>query len=292
MLHGLSIDVEDWFHILDCEGAPDTASWASLPARVERNTSTILDILDEHGVKATFFCLGWVADAHPQVIAEIVRRGHELGSHSYSHGLVGHLGAEAFARDLDASLEALQRASGQTVRTFRAPGFSMTAAEVGWALPLLASRGIDLDASLFLTRRAHGGLPLDRNGPFDIDLGGQQRLREVPVVPRRIAGRELAFSGGGYLRLLPMWLLRQGFVDAEQHGRGVVAYLHPREIDPDQPRMPLPLWRRFKYYVGLETVRPKLHALLRQFRFGTLRHMAETVPLERPATLADLQQAR
>ncbi len=288
IVHGLSIDVEDWFHILDCEGSPDTSRWAELPSRVERNTGILLDLFDRHRVKATFFCLGWVAEHFPTVPQEIVRRGHELGSHSHLHGLVGPLGAESFARDLDTSLQALQHATGTTIKCFRAPGFSLTRTEVGWALPLLASRGIDLDSSLFLTDRAHGGLPLGRQDPFTIQLHDGHKLLEVPVIPRRFGNRDLAFSGGGYLRLLPLPLLRASFAEVERQGHGAVCYLHPREIDIDQPRMPLPPQRAFKYYVGLGSVMAKLEALLQQFHFGTLRQMAERNPRDRSISLDNL----
>lgn len=291
MLHGFSIDVEDWFHILDCEGAPDTANWTRLESRVERCTLTLLDQLDRHGARATFFSLGWIAEQHPNLIAEIARRGHEVGSHSHLHGLVGPIGPDEFARDLDQSLTALSKAAGRDIRTFRAPGFSITAAEVSWALPILASRGIDQDSSLFLSRRAHGGLPLDRDRPFTVDLGDGRQLLEIPVVPRRLGRVDLAFSGGGYLRLLPLPVLTHSFAEAERRGQPVVAYLHPREVDPSQPRMQLPPWRRFKYYVGLNGVTAKLDALLTRFRFGTLREMAAATPLDRPVTLPELQAA-
>lgn len=292
VLHGFSIDVEDWFHILDCAGAPDPGSWRQLESRVEAATQQLLDLLDQHHVKATFFALGWVAEQRPQLIAEIARRGHELGSHSHEHGLVGQLGRDGFARDLDRSIAALQRAGAGPIRCFRAPGFSMTAGEVRWALPILAERGIDVDSSLFLSARAHGGLPLDRARPFDIELGNGKRIREVPLAPRRLGPRELPFSGGGYLRLLPWWLLRDSFARAEARGEPVIAYLHPREIDPQQPRMQLPPLRRFKYYVGLDTVRLKLEKLFGAFRFGTLRQVADQTPLDRPASLDELAAAR
>ncbi len=291
VLHGFSVDVEDWFHILDCAGAPDPASWRTQESRVEAATSKLLDLLDRHGVQATFFTLGWVAEHRPQVIREIAKRGHEIGSHSHAHGLLGQLGRDGFARDLDLSLEALQRAGSGPIRCFRAPGFSITAKEVAWALPILADRGIDLDSSLFLSDRAHGGLHFPRSRPFDIELGDGRRIREVPVVPRQLGPRELPFSGGGYLRLLPWLVLRDSFARAEGHGEPVIAYLHPREVDPQQPRMALPPLRRFKYYVGLDSVGPKLEQLLKTFRFGTLRQVAEQTPLDRPATLQELAAA-
>jgi polysaccharide deacetylase family protein (PEP-CTERM system associated) len=282
-LHGMSIDVEDWFHILDCDTAPDPASWDRQPARVEANTLRLLDLLDRHRCKATLFCLGWVAERHPDLIAEAVRRGHEVGSHGHLHGLVHQLGPAAFARDLDQSLEALSKAAGREITAFRAPGFSIRNADL-WALDVLISRGITLDSSLFLTRRAHGGFDLDRRGPFEV-FGRSGRMVEVPVVPRPVGSLDLAWSGGGYLRLLPEVVLVDSMRDAERRGESVNLYLHPREIDVAQPRMSLPPLRSFKYYVGLDTVEAKLALLLEKFRFGTLSEVVASRVLEAPLVL-------
>jgi polysaccharide deacetylase family protein (PEP-CTERM system associated) len=291
VLHGWSVDVEDWFHILDCPGAPSAADWEHLPARVALGTERMLSLLQAHGLHGTFFVLGWVAERHPELIARIAAAGHEIGSHGHTHQLVSQQGPDAFARDLDASLQALTRATGRDVHAFRAPGFSITPNQ-HWAFPILASRGITLDASLFLTARAHGGYPLDRQGPFELQLGDGRRIVEVPTVPRRLLGRELAFSGGGYLRLLPDRLLEQSFADAERRGCPAVAYLHPRELDPGQPRMNLPLARRFKYYVGLSSVERKIRMLFTTFRFGTLSQVAADRPLGQPLDVSELGRGR
>jgi polysaccharide deacetylase family protein (PEP-CTERM system associated) len=279
--HGWSIDVEDWFHILEYAGAPDPAAWRRQERRVHIGTRRMLDLLDQRGVKATFFILGWVAEVAPELVAEIAARGHDIGSHGHLHQLVQHLGPDGFARDLDQSLAALSRAAGRDITSFRAPGFSISPAET-WALPILASRGITLDSSLFLTHRAHGGFPLDRRRPFDIHLPDGRTILEVPVVPLRVAGRELAFSGGGYLRLLPSPVLRTAFAACDLQRTPAVLYLHPRELDPDQPRMHLPPARRFKYYVGLDSVQAKVGTLLDSFRFGTLAQVAARTPRDLP----------
>ena len=284
-VHGFSIDVEDWFHILDCDGAPDPTAWAGLDSRVERCTTTLLDLLDRHGHHATFFVLGWVAERHPAIVAEIVRRGHEVGSHSYGHELVWRLGPDAFRRDLDRSLQALAAAGAPDVRAFRAPGFSI-GPDQAWAFDILAAAGITLDASLFLSNRAHGGWPLARRRPFEVWTASGARIMEVPVVPLRVGGAELPYSGGGYLRLLPLPVLKALFGHADHAEEPVIAYLHPREIDPQQPRMQLPPARRFKYYVGLDTVQAKLDALFAAYRFETLRVVAERVSKDPPLVLA------
>ncbi len=281
VLHGWSVDVEDWFHVLEYAGAPAIDQWPLQQSRVEAATLRMLDLLDLYGHRATFFCLGWIAVHHPQVIAEIARRGHEIGSHGHSHALVSSLSRDAFARDLDASLEALHRACGQTVKAFRAPGFSI-GDEQTWAFGILASRGIDLDASLFLADRAHGGILLRRERPFELVLAGGQRILEVPIIPLQLAGRSLPFSGGGYLRVLPQPLLMAAFSAFERKGLAVAAYVHPRELDPDQPRLDLPWRRQWKYYVGLEGTVGKIESLFRAYRFAGLRAMAQARPLDPP----------
>jgi polysaccharide deacetylase family protein (PEP-CTERM system associated) len=279
------MDVEDWFHILEYEGAPSTERWASEEDRVAVGLTRMLEMLDRHGVRATFFVLGWVAARHPELIAQIAERGHDVGSHGHLHALVGSLGPDGFKRDLDQSLEAISAATGRDVTSFRAPGFSITPAE-DWAFEILASRGITLDASLFLAPRAHGGYPLDRDRPFRLELASGRTLLEVPTVPLRLGERSLSFAGGGYLRLWPGPMLHTCFDLAERQGAPVMLYLHPRELDPGQPRMALPPLRRFKYYVGLRSVRQRLESLLLRHRFGTLAAAARSVVHDPPVQIA------
>lgn len=282
--HGWSIDVEDWFHILDEPRAPQPDTWRDQEQRCHLGTLRMLDLLDAHHVKATFFVLGWVAEVAPDLVAQIAERGHDVGSHGHLHQLLPHLGPDGFARDLDRSLAAIQRATGRAVTSFRAPGFSLGPAEI-WALPILAARGITLDASLFLADRAHGGFPLARERPFDIQLPDGRKLLEVPVVPLRLGRRTLAFSGGGYLRLLPATALEIAFRAFEFRGTPAVLYLHPRELDPAQPRLSLPPLRRLKYYVGLDSVTAKVSMLLERFHFATLAQMAALTPRDAPLLL-------
>ena len=284
-LHGFSVDVEDWFHILDCEGAPSPDTWADNEDRVAIGTLKVLDLLDTYRCKATFFVLGWVARRHPELVAEMAARGHEVGSHGDEHALVSGLDRDGFARDLDRSLAAISAAAGVDVHAFRAPGFSIGWDQT-WAFEVLASRGITLDSSLFLAARAHGGMALQRTRPFAIELADGRSLLEVPVVPLRVGSLTLPYSGGGYLRLLPIDALDRLFYQAGLRGESAIAYLHPRELDPGQPRMDLPAARRFKYYVGLADVQRKLERLFSRHRFGTLSAVAASSRLDEPLRLA------
>lgn len=276
-LHGLTVDVEDWFHILESDDAPPQDQWAQQESRVAYNTMRLLELFDRRAVKATFFCLGWVAERCPEIVQEIVRRGHDVGSHGHLHQLASALGRDGFARDLDQSLQALAAAGAGEVQAFRAPGFSIGIREA-WAFEILHSRGIRIDASLFLSPRAHGGIALQRRRPFDIDLGDGRTVLEFPTVPQVFGKLQVPFAGGGYLRLWPEQVLAQFFAAADRARTPAIVYVHPREIDPNQPRMPLSPKRKFKYYVGLDTTLPKLDALLGRFRFASLRQMATQSP--------------
>lgn len=279
--HGLSVDVEDWFHILDCDRAPDVCHWDLLEVRVTHNTAFVLDLLDRYRLKATFFVLGWAAERYPDLVRQIVDRGHEIGSHGHFHRMVSSLSPDEFARDLDASLSAIERAANQDVRAYRAPGFSITPNEF-WAFDILADRGIQLDSSLFLASHAHGGFALHRKRPFEIQLSSGRKITEVPIVPCSIGNFRIPFSGGGYLRLLPTAIVKHLFQLAEQTRSTAVTYLHPRDVDANQPRMTLPPTRYFKHYVGLKTFPNKLETLLATFQFHSLGTVAASTNFDRP----------
>jgi len=273
----LTIDVEDWFHILDApEGAPDRPEWSALESRVESNTHRLLDLLDSANAGATFFVLGWVAQQFPRLIRTIHERGFEVGSHGHDHVLVHQLTPEEFTEDLRRSLAAIQDATGQPVTSYRAAGFSITPKEK-WAFDILGDHGITVDASLFPGTHGHGGFPLNSCAPFLLRTSQGTVLREFPIAATRIGGRTVAFGGGGYLRLLPLRLLHRWIRQLNAEEVPATIYLHPREIDPAQPRMDqLPWIRRFKYYVNLDTTETKLKSLLAQHRFLSLRdHLLE-----------------
>lgn len=279
--HGLSIDVEDWFHILDCQIAPTRSDWESLEVRVIHNTTAILDLLNRYQLKATFFILGWTAERYPDLVRQIVDQGHEIGSHGHHHRIVSRLTPDEFARDLDASLTAIERAANRQVHAYRAPGFSITPNEV-WAFEILVSRGIDLDSSLFLAPHAHGGFTLDRKRPFEILLPSGRKLTEVPIIPYWIGNVKVPFSGGGYLRLLPTAIAKCFFQLADHTKSTIVTYLHPRDLDANQPRMTLPPLRYFKHYVGLNTFPHKLETLLTTVPFHSLRTVATSTQFDQP----------
>jgi peptidoglycan-N-acetylglucosamine deacetylase len=266
-LNALSFDIEDWFHLVEIDAVADTDLWPSFPSLVERETNWILDLLEERRVRATFFVLGWVADRYPSLIRRIADCGHEVGSHSYWHRRVYELSPEEFREDLERSIDAIERASGQRVRGFRAPSFSITPG-TEWALDELLDLGLEYDASLFPASRGHGGYPcLQRPHEFTTPTG--RKIPELPMSVAQLRGVGVPFTGGGYLRLLPTRAIELGFAWLHRRDLPAVVYLHPRDFAKDCPRVSMPLHRRFKSYVGLGTPRAKLRRLLDRYRFDT-----------------------
>ncbi len=258
----LTFDLEDWFHLLEFPGTESIDPWSSFEARIEHGTDLILETLDRHGVRATFFCLGWIAERHPAVIRRIDAAGHEFGTHGHGHRLIRDLTPETFEADLVRSLAGIEQALGRKVRHYRAPGFSITPATT-WALPVLLEHGIEVDSSIFPTWRAHGGYPAAIGEPCWLAWSGG-RIRELPLAVGRVGGVKVPFSGGGYFRLMPYEVSRRMIRQSPY----VMTYFHPRDFDADQPRMPgLGAVRRFRAYVGLGSALEKLRRLLTDFEW-------------------------
>jgi polysaccharide deacetylase family protein (PEP-CTERM system associated) len=286
--NALTIDVEDWFHILDNAAVPPMDDWASQPSYVEGNTARVLDLLSAARVKATFFWLGWIAERHKSLIRRCTQEGHEIASHGYAHLLPCKAGEERFRADIIRAKDVLEDVSGREVAGFRAAGFGITEAEP-WAFDVIRKAGYLYDASVFPAHHGHGGLLRAPLVPHFIETRSGA-LFEIPMSVAELCGRRFGLFGGGYLRLAPKWMIKWGVARLQAHGRPLVVYVHPRDIDPDQPRLPLPWVRRFKCYVNLHTTFGKLKWLCQNYRFGTMRDLmdaylsqvameAETVPV-------------
>lgn len=266
--NALSFDIEDWFHMVEIAAVEDPATWDSLPSIVERYTEWIIETVTAAEVRATFFVLGWIAERYPKLVRLMADHGHELATHSYWHRKVYELSPQEFRKDMQRSIDVIEQAGGRKVRGFRAPSFSITPGSE-WAIDVLHDLGLEYDASLFPAPRGHGGYPCER-GPHEFTRAPSGRaMPELPMSIMRLGPRRMAFSGGGYMRLLPGWLIRRGFAQLHREGLPVVVYLHPRDFAPDCPRVPMPLTRKFKCYVGLGSTRAKLRMLLRRYRFNT-----------------------
>jgi len=267
IVNALSFDIEDWFHLVEIPAVANTDDWPSFPSIVERRTDEILAICDEFGAKATFYFLGWIAERYPKLVRRTVEAGHEIGTHSYWHRKVCDLDEATFREDLATSIKVIEDAGGARVTSFRAPSFSITPG-TEWAFDVLLDAGLDYDASLFPVPRENGGYPCPvEPHVFDRAPSGRS-MPELPMSLMRLGPARVGFSGGGYLRLFPGWLIRRGFDALHRRGLPGVVYLHPRDFAPDSPVVPMSVSRKFKCYVGLAGTAAKLRMLLERYRFA------------------------
>jgi polysaccharide deacetylase family protein (PEP-CTERM system associated) len=259
----LTFDIEEWFHILDNPQTRSMQSWGRFPSRLMTGVESILSLLDETHQKATFYCLGWVAEKHPEAIKLIHEAGFDIGTHSYAHQLAYDQDRDSFREDLHKSIVILQDIIGKPIESYRAPGFSITTENL-WAFEILLEEGIKIDSSLFPANRAHGGLPGFETVTPSRGYWGENHLKLFPINTKSFLGRKFIYSGGGYFRLFPRTVI-QGWFGVDDY---VMTYFHPRDFDPGQPLVPgLSPGRRFKSYVGIKGARNKLKAILEQYRF-------------------------
>ncbi|MDD3051874.1 MAG: polysaccharide deacetylase family protein [Candidatus Cloacimonetes bacterium] len=263
----ISIDVEDWFHILELESTPDLKEWNNLESRVENNFLALLDLLDESEVRATCFFLGWIAEKFPRLVSEASKRKHEIAAHGYAHQLVHALTENQFYEDISKTKKILEDISGSEVIGYRAPGFSITP-QTTWAFTRLAEAGYKYDSSLFPAKRGHGYFLNTKLHPYKLsDLD----FFEFPLTVKSILMKKICFFGGGYLRLFPFWLVKLMSDQVMKENRPVIYYVHPREIDVNQPRLTMNWQRRFKSYINLKTTKPKLTKLIKSYQYTTYR---------------------
>ena len=275
LLNCMTIDVEDWFHVLDTPAAPPMSQWESLPSRVDRSVQRLLDTLEKHRTRATFFWLGWVARRHKELVRRCVRAGHEVASHGFGHVLAYRVGPDRFREDIAAGKRVLEDITGQPVRGFRAPGFGITR-QARWALEVIREAGYDYDASVFPTARRHGGMPRAPAEPHIVHTNAGA-LVECPMSVVEVLGRRVCLFSGGYLRIWPMRMIRWGADRLRKAGRPLIVLIHPREIDPDHPRLPMGFRRRFRCYVKLKTTLPKLERLCGEYQFAPMRELADSI---------------
>lgn len=262
----ISVDVEDYFQVEAFSRVIKRSDWGGFPSRVEANTRRLMDLFDERGVKATFFILGWVARRYPQIVREIVNRGHEPACHSYWHRLIYNLSPDEFRRDTALAKDCIEQTAGQKVFGYRAPCFSITN-RCQWAVDILSDLGFRYDSSIFPIKHEWYGIADAPRKPFQISTSSGL-LTEYPMATFSF-GRTPNFpvGGGGYLRMLPSWYTRLGMHRAWREGITVITYVHPWEIDPEQPRMNGSLKSRFRHYTNLEKTQERLSNLLAMGEF-------------------------
>lgn len=273
ILHALSFDIEDWFHIVEVKAVEDPSLWPKLSAQsslVERYTDLILRLCDDANVRATFFILGWIAERHPALVQRIASAGHEIGTHSFWHRRVYDLTPEVFAKDIADSIAAIRAAAPSAdIKGFRAPSFSITQG-AEWAFDVLLDQGLTYDASLFPAARGHGGYACTP-GPHVITTPRGRTIPELPMSIARFGPKKLCYCGGGYMRLLPSSMIHYGLRQEAAAGRATVVYLHPRDFAPDCPKVTMPPHRFFKCYFNTRGTEAKLRRLLAYAKFGTCR---------------------
>lgn len=270
VVNAMTIDVEDYFHVSVFDGLIPRSTWDSLESRVERNTDRLLAIFHEYGVVGTFFVLGWVAKRFPSLVRRIAGAGHEIASHGYGHRLVYDQSRDAFRYDVKRAKHLLEDASGRAVLGYRAPSYSIVPQSL-WALDVLIEEGYAYDASIFPIRHDRYGIPVSARQPYAIRRAGGV-LVEAPASTTRVGPLNLPVAGGGYFRILPYGWTRWGIARVnQQEGEPVIFYLHPWEIDPEQPRLSAGLLSRFRHYRNLQETEPRLRRLLDDFAWGPLK---------------------
>jgi polysaccharide deacetylase family protein (PEP-CTERM system associated) len=275
----LTIDVEEHFHASVFQHAISRAQWDGLESRVCANTDRLLAILDGAGVRATFFVLGWVAERYPTLVRRIAAGGHEIASHGYAHGLIYDDTPEAFRADLRRSKRAIEAAAGVPVFGYRAPSYSVTGRSL-WALDILIEEGYQYDASIFPIHHDRYGIASSPRHAYRI-WRRHGSLWELPGSTVRLAGLNLPIGGGGYFRLLPYAWTKFGIDRVNRaEGQPVVFYLHPWEIDPHQPRIPLSKPAQLRHYGNLDRTEARLERLLKDFQFDAISAVSQIV---RPA---------
>jgi polysaccharide deacetylase family protein (PEP-CTERM system associated) len=281
----MSIDVEDYYHVSVFDGIVPRSQWDCMESRVVANTMRLLDLFEEFRVRSTFFVLGWVGERHPELVKTISWRGHEIASHGYAHRLIYDQTPKAFREDVRRAKRLLEDACGRPVRGYRAPSYSITPKSL-WALDALLEEGYEYDSSIFPIRHDRYGIPVSARGPYVIDRR-RGSLVEVPGSTTQLGPINLPVAGGGYFRILPYWWTKWGISRVnQQERRPAVFYLHPWEIDPDQPRLSAGRLGRFRHYRHLEDTEKRLRQLLTDFRFDAIESMVSQVRTTTPETKA------
>jgi polysaccharide deacetylase family protein (PEP-CTERM system associated) len=280
MLNALTVDLEDYFHVSAYAGEVRVEDWDSYPSRVALNTDRLLELLAENRCRATFFVLGWVAEKHPQIVSRVAAAGHEIACHSHLHRKVFDLSPEEFRADTRKAKTLIEQATGAKICGYRAPSFSINSRSA-WALEILVEEGFEYDSSIFPVEHPSYGVPDAPRTPFWVNTPSG-RILEFPMATLAIGSQRSPIGGGAYLRLLPYRYTRWAIRHLNDHeNTSVFVYLHPWELDPEQPHMGGSLSARLRHYFGLKGTEKKLSRLLKDIDFCTasgLRTSLGSVP--------------
>jgi polysaccharide deacetylase family protein (PEP-CTERM system associated) len=267
----MTVDVEEYFHASAFDRVVSRSSWADRESRVVRCTEVLLECFDRANLRATFFVLGWVAERYPQLVRDIATSGHEIASHGFHHQLIYMLTPEQFREDVKRAKATIEDAAGCEVRGYRAPSFSIVGSAL-WALDVLIDEGYRYDASIFPIHHDRYGIADAPRHAHVIERQGGT-IVEIPASTVRVGGRNLPIAGGGYFRLLPYEWTRSGLARVNREGEPVIFYVHPWEIDPEQPLIDIGRVATWRHRVGLARTLARLEQLCSDFTFGTIQSM-------------------
>jgi polysaccharide deacetylase family protein (PEP-CTERM system associated) len=279
ILNAMTVDVEDYFHVAALAQSIDRAKWGEMEYRAEASTRRLLDLFEQSNIRATFFVLGWVAKRSPDLVREIARRGHEVASHGMSHKLVFNQTPEEFSSETYESKALLEDLIGAPVLGYRASTYSITNRSL-WALDILHEAGFAYDSSIFPIRHDVYGIPDAPQIPSRIPTPKGASMVEFPMSTAPMFGTRVPVSGGGYFRILPYWLTRRGLMKLNTElARPFIFYLHPWEVDPEQPRIRTSWKSRLRHYTNLDRCEARLRRLVGEFRFGRVRDVLTNAAL-------------
>lgn len=265
--HVLTVDLEEYFQVETFSKYIPKKDWDRYPGRVEEPTVRLLDLLDAHRAQGTFFVLGWLAERKPDLVRRIADRGHEIASHGFGHTMVTKMAPQEFRQDIRKSKAVLEQITGRAVKGYRAPTFSIVK-KTSWAYPILSEEGYRYSSSVFPVRHDRYGWPEFGDEPREMASGGSGGLWEVPLSVGSIGPLRVPFGGGGYLRWYPFFLTKRLFRHRVRDGKSVVLYVHPWELDANQPGIRAPLLPRIRHRVGISRMEERLTQLLRSLSFG------------------------
>ncbi len=264
----LTVDLEEWFVVENLKDNIKYSDWDELPSRVVGNAERLLELFDRHGVRATFFVLGWVADRFPHLIQNIALSGHEIACHSFRHIMVNKVEKDVFQSDTEMAIQAIKRACGIAPAGYRAPSWSIDSS-TPWAFEILARLGFTYDSSIFPVKHDIYGDPMGPKEIFRMRLESGRLLFEVPASTINIFGKNLPICGGGYLRHSPLWYTCKVIDKLNRENKPAVVYVHPWELDMELPRLKgLTMFQRYRQYGSISTLMRKLERLLSEFEFG------------------------
>ena len=275
MFNALTFDVEDWFQVGALNRVIRQEDWDQCESRIVVNMVRILELLDEKGMKATFFVLGWIAEKHPDVVKMIYEAGHEVATHGYSHKSIADQSRGEFEEDLARSIDVIEGLVSEKVIGYRAPNFSVSS-ETFWVFEVLADQGIEYDSSIFPIKHDRYGVKDFPRFPVRIRLNGRKDLVEFPVSTVTLLGRNIPVSGGGYFRLYPYHFIKWAIHSINEGGKPVLVFLHPWELDPDLPRVQAGLFSKFRTYANLYLTQDRFSRLLNDFHFSSVREILKT----------------